>query len=91
MPRDRRDVVRSLKTKGFIEHSGDHEYYTYHTLDGKKTRIRTKVSHGTKYKELSDSLIGQMARQVNLSKSEFLKFVDCTLDQTKYEKIAYKP
>ena len=87
MPRQRADVVSALEKKGFRKKpGGDHDYYSYWNISGKKTSIYTKVSRGTNYKTLSDSLIGKMARQTQLAKNKFLELVDCTLSQELYEK-----
>src|SRR5205823_4623038 len=51
-------------------------------VDGKKTRIYTKVSHGEK--EIPDNLLGAMARQLNLNKKQFLELVDCPLTREIY-------
>lgn len=89
MTRARKDIHASLLRKGFIHDDGDHHYYVYHNLAGKKTIKKTKMSRGTKYKNIDDSLLGQMARQLGLPKSKFLDLVDCTLDQKGYEKFVW--
>lgn len=74
--RKNRAIQRSLLRKGFQQHnSKDIRLTLYH--NGKKTRIVTWVSHGTK--EIGDKLIGIMARQLRIEKSEFEDLVDCTL------------
>ncbi|MFK5597938.1 hypothetical protein ACFZ8E_13110 [Methylobacterium sp. HMF5984] len=85
MMRERVAIVDALERKGFKCRGGDHEYYIYHNLDGKKTMYKTKVSRGTSYKNIGDDLIGKMARQVGLNKKLFLELVDCTLDQKQYD------
>ncbi len=85
MPRSKDAVEKSLRKKGFHETQGDHHYFTYHDLNGKKTTVYTKTSHTPKMKELSDPLLSQMAKQVKLTKQEFMDFIDCTLTQVKYE------
>jgi len=47
------------------------------------------MSHGSSYKTIGDPLLGTMAKQVGLTKKSFLELVDCTLDQTGYEKTAF--
>ena len=65
----KRKVVSALLKKGFKENETvAHVGFTYITLDGVKSRIRTYVSHGRNSEDLSDHLIGQMARQVKLKK-----------------------
>ena len=85
MPRDKSHVVASLTRKGFKSREGDHTFLIYHTLEGKKTPVRTKTSHTPKMKDIPDALLGQMARQCRLSKQQFLELVDCPLDRVTYE------
>lgn len=82
--RPRKEVEAALKRKGFRQDEGDHHWFVYWTADGLKTAVRTKTSHGTT-KDLGDGLISQMARQLKLSKADFLQLVDCTLNQEAYE------
>lgn len=89
MTRARDDIDSALQRKGFQMENGDHLYYIYCNLAGKKTLKKTKMSRGTSYKTIGDPLLGQMARQVGITKSEFLRLVDCTLDQRGYEKLAF--
>lgn len=85
MPRKRDEIIRSLTAKGFEEGGGDHIFLSYRRTDGKLSTIRTKLSRGTKYKDVSDDLLGKMARQVRLPKGDFLDLIDCPLDQAGYE------
>ena len=87
MPRDKSKIEKSLTKKGFQQKQGDHHFFIYYTLDGKKSLIKTKTSHTPKMKQIGDSLLGQMAKQCKLSKQEFLNLVDCPLDQQAYEEI----
>lgn len=82
----RKDVEAALKQKGFVlKEQRDHRYYFFF-LDGRQV-ARTKVSHGTKYKDLADDLIGGMARQCNLSKEQFLDQVKCPMSREEYEEL----
>ena len=85
--RERSEIKRELEYKGFKNRGGDHEFYIYYTLSGKKTVIKTKISRGTGYKVYSDSLLAAMAKQCKLTKGKFLDLVDCTLNRDEYEKI----
>ncbi|PHP64559.1 hypothetical protein CSC94_23770 [Zhengella mangrovi] len=91
MARDRKDIDASLQRKGFKRDDGDHHYYIYHNLAGRKTIKKTKMSMGTSHKTIGDPLLGQMARQIGVTKSSFLELVDCTLDQAGYEALAFPP
>ena len=39
--------------------------------------------------DLSDSLLGMMARQVQLSKKDFLSLVDCSITYDAYQKMLF--
>lgn len=84
MPRKQADVERALKAKGFSLGTGDHKHFLYMTKAGKKTAVFTKTSHGSK--EISDNLLGKMARQVKLNRSDFDMLIDCPLDRDAYER-----
>jgi hypothetical protein len=85
-PRKTRDIAASLTRKGFQRSERDHAFFTYHRAsDQKKTSVFTKTSHGAT--EIDNFLIGKMATQCQLSRSEFLDLVDCTIDQIAYEAI----
>lgn len=83
MPRDRKKVKAALLKKGFKEYENDHSYFVYYTLAGKKTIVKTKVSHSGK--DIPKVIIGYMAKQCKMSVQEFHQLVDCTLTQHAYE------
>jgi hypothetical protein len=84
--RDRNAISSSLQKKGFIiEEDRDHKCFFYHSTNGKRTNIRTKVSHGTKYKVIGDNLLALMSKQCKLSKTDFLDLIDCPLTRELYE------
>jgi hypothetical protein len=83
--RDRKDIEAALERKGFERDETHHHYFVYRTIDGKKSQIRTRTSHGSSHKTLGDALLSQMAKQVKLPNKKFLELVDCTLDQAGYE------
>lgn len=88
MPLDRSDIEKALKAKGFIlrdRPGDDHRYYDYNTKAGLKSTVFTKVSLGSKYKTLDDSLVAKMAKQLKLSKREFENYVQCTLTHDQYD------
>ena len=88
MPLKRRDIRSSLKRKGFVEDTdGRHISLSYEMKDGRKCGVRTFVSHGSKYKDLNDDLVGKMARQVKLQKKEFEDLVSCSMKRAEYEEI----
>lgn len=77
-------IDTALCGKGFTrKKSGDHWFYTLH-VDGVKTSIFTKTSHGSSGSDVDDSLVGMMARQVRLSSGQFRQLVTCTLSEKDY-------
>lgn len=79
-------VLKNLQKKGFVCRDGDHSFLYYETPNGKRTAIRTKLSHGGKG-DLSSGLVAVMARQCHLSTTQFCEFASCHIDQTGYEQI----
>ena len=70
MLRKQRDIERGLVKKGFQRTESHHHFFVYHSCEGKKTTVKTKTSHGNQ--ELSGYILQQMARQIYLSKIDFL-------------------
>jgi hypothetical protein len=85
MPRDKRKIEEALLKKGFEDKEGDHHFFIYHTLQGKKSSIRTKTSHTPKMKEINDGILSQMAKQCRLNKQDFMRLIDCPLNREQYE------
>ena len=78
-----RVIRKALEAKGFQKDDTHHEMY-WLVVGGKKTSIRTRISHGAS--EYDDYLIGQVCRQMKLTKQQFLRFVDCVLKHSQYVK-----
>ena len=87
MPLSAREVDNSLTTKGFQKVERDHHFY-YLWVKGKKTRIRTMISHGEK--QISDPNCGNMARQMKITGPQFKDFVDCKLKLEAYVEILFQ-
>jgi hypothetical protein len=78
-----RDIDAALRKKGFhCDVSGDHIYYYFGD-----SRVKTKMSHGMGSSSLSAELIGNMARQLHITKKQFLALIDCPLDEAGYRAI----
>jgi predicted RNA binding protein YcfA (HicA-like mRNA interferase family) len=77
------DILHGLEKKGFIRSEGDHSHFVLY-LNGKKTFIRTKVSHGSS--EIGDHLISLMSWQLNLDKKKFMDLIYCPLTLDAYIK-----
>ena len=76
-----RDVLSGLEKKGFVQAEGDHTFLIFY-VNGKKTSIHTKVSHGSN--EINDYLINKMSIQIKLEKKKFLDLVACPLSLERY-------
>jgi len=86
MPLKRNDIHSSLNKKGFTEvPNKDHTYFVYFTVNGKKSHINTKTSHGTNHKDIGDPIIAQMAKQLKLTNKQFRDLVGCSIDRADYE------
>lgn len=75
-------IKTSLCKKGFQENKHKDHIYFYYFVDGKKSAVYTKISHGVN--EIDDALVGLMARQTKLKKSDFIKLIECTLSKEEY-------
>jgi len=83
MPLPRTDVEQALERKlRFDRQESDHRYFTLE-IDGRVV-ARTKTSHGTKHREIGDQLVGTMARQLHVSRSQFEAVVRCTRSRDEY-------
>lgn len=81
---DRSKVQENLPKKGFLE-QGDRDHIFYHFYyNGKKTHIRTHVSHGSKYKTLGDDLVSKMAKQCKVTAKDFRSLSECTMSHQEY-------
>lgn len=74
-----RDIDRALCAKGFVkDDSGDHPRYTY-----PGTLMTTKVSHGSG-NSIGDNLISLMAKQLKLTRAQFVDLVKCPMSEDGY-------
>ncbi len=82
MPRKHRNILSGLSAKDFEkEENRKHIHFVYVNLQGQTTTARTMLSHAAGGSDVSDQLLGQMARQVGLSRSEFPELVDCPMSR----------
>ena len=81
-----RDIINNLGKKGFdVNNTRDHIWLNYLTPEGRKTMIRTKLSHGED--SIGDPLISAMAKQTQLRKNEFINLVSCSMSREEYYSI----
>ncbi len=84
---DSNKTYKAMCKKGFHDaenKSKDHIRVEF-WHEGKLTRCRTKFSHNGQ--ELNNFLIGEMAKQVELSRVQFIDFAKCTLSEEQYVSI----
>jgi hypothetical protein len=86
MPIERKKVSAALLAKGFRNRQNDHAFFCL-WVGNQKTSVFTKISHGSGYKDLDDSLVGKMAKQVGLSIGQFRDYVECNLSENEYVEI----
>ncbi|SFV02326.1 hypothetical protein SAMN05421543_1213 [Alicyclobacillus macrosporangiidus] len=80
-PRKTREIEASLQRKGFRKSNRDHHYFVLY-VDGKKTSVFTKTSHGMK--EYDGLLLRNMARQLRLTIEQLYELIDCPLTLEDY-------
>ena len=78
-------VESALEAKGFRRRESHHSYFVYYTVDGAKTPVQTKTSHGKGGADIANHLVGRMARQCRLRTADFRRLVECSLSQADYE------
>jgi len=86
--RSARDIDAALRKKGFLPKSdGKHIRYYLVSPDGTKMGIDTQMSHGASGTTIGSPLLSQMARQLRLTKAQFLSLIDCSMDEAAYRAI----
>jgi len=83
-PRKTRAIRAALLSKGFFTDDTHHEMF-WLLVDGKKTSIRTRISHGVA--EYGDNPLALIARQVGLNNRELYSLVDCPMDGEKLKRL----
>jgi hypothetical protein len=81
----RNKIDSALTTKGFdkVNKKKDHYYY-YLMVNGMDVGIFTKMSRGSKAREIGEPLIGIMAKQLRINRQQFYNLVDCTVEHDDY-------
>jgi hypothetical protein len=75
----------ALVSKGFDRSESKHHTMVHLMANGKRTSIRTRLSHGER--NVSDWLQSQVARALHVSKRDLLRFIDCELSQDEYVRV----
>jgi hypothetical protein len=86
MPRKHRAIRSGLSAKGFeVEENRKHIHFVYVDIEGRTTTARSMLSHAAGGEDVSDNLLGQMAKQVGLKRTEFLEMVDCPMSREDFD------
>jgi molybdopterin-guanine dinucleotide biosynthesis protein A len=72
----------ALVSKGFDRSEGKHHTMFHLTASGKRTSIRTRLSHGQR--KVDDWLQSQIARELHMSKRDLLRFINCEIGKQEY-------
>ena len=80
------EIRNSLIGKGFEQsEGGNHEKYYFYDRFGRRTSVFTVLSRRRAGKDVAIGLQNQIARQLKISRAQFIEFVDCSLTQESYE------
>jgi hypothetical protein len=79
---DRGAIVASLTGKGF-ELRNDKDHFVL-TFGGLTRSIYTKLSRGTKYKVYGNSLLGDVCRQLMLTRKQLDNLIACPMGREEY-------
>ena len=84
MALSREDTERALLRKlGMrLDDRRDHRFYELYVDD--RWVLQSKISTGTKYRQLGDPLVAKIARELRVSPSELRAIVQCPLDREGY-------
>jgi len=86
--RSGRNIDSALVKKGFLRfQDSDHVRYRFFGPDNANPVARTKMSHGVVGDTIGAKLISEMARQLHLTKKQFLDLIDCTVSEEDYRTI----
>jgi hypothetical protein len=70
-------VTTALVRKGFVKIEASHHTMFWLVAAGRRRGIRARLSHGQR--KVDDSLLGDMARELHLSKRNLLRFIQCEI------------
>lgn len=84
-PRKVKDIAAPLLQKGFIVKTSGHHAQYYLRVDGKKTHIKTYLSHGKGSMEYSTSLMKAVKKQLCFRDDrDAERFLDCPMKEEEY-------
>ena len=78
-----RKIDSALTRKGFVKNEKKHHIFYFLYVDGKKTQIRTKLSHSSK--EYNDNLLSAIRKQLKFDSIKVLEcFINCPISEKDY-------
>jgi hypothetical protein len=80
--RNRLEGTLQSKLQMRIDTKRDHRFFELYVDD--QWVLQTKVSTGTKYRELGDALLAQIATQLKVSKRQLTDLVNCPMGYDEY-------
>lgn len=84
--RKARKIDKGLLKKGFKKREGaKHSVYIFYYSDGTQSEMNTVMSQKTMGRNIDQTLLSSMAKQVGLNLEQFLNLVDCPLSISDYE------
>jgi len=84
MPIERRRIEKGLLKKGFVRDNEDHKMFRL-VVNKKITHIKTWISHGSKYRDYSDSLLNLVKKELKLAtKPQLINLINCSLEYHDY-------
>jgi hypothetical protein len=79
---EREAILDALTRKGFeLRNDRDHMVLTF---GGLTRSIYTKLSRGSGYKVYGDKLLGDVSRQLMLTRKQLDSLIECTMGQDEY-------
>ena len=83
--RKAKDIAKVLKKKGFTENKDSHHSQYHLVVDGKKTTIKTYLSHGPGSKDYGTRLMAEVKKQLGFEDTKLAeKFLDCPMSEAQY-------
>jgi hypothetical protein len=86
MQKSRGDIEKALSKKGFKMEEKHHRYW-YFYVGEIYTGVYTYISTGSGYKDYGDSLLGRMAKELNLNRKQLCDLIDCPMTNERYREI----
>ena len=79
-----RDFIGALLRKGFRQDQTHRRMFWFY-VDGKKTSVRARTSHGEL--EFGESMLGVRGKQIGLTKRQALDFIRCPLGKAELQEL----